>query len=107
MPKKGEQMPITIAAEKGALTQAEQQRLEQVSARLPRYFNNIVSIEWCLSIDGGDRVAACNVHSKSGFNRVQVGSDAFGESIDQALDKIVRQRRRRKAISQSARRHAE
>lgn len=99
-------MPIRILAEDAVLAPAEEWRLRHVSARLPRYFHDIVSVEWDLTTDGRDQVAACKVHSKSGYYRAEVASDRLGKSIDEAFDKIVRQRRRRKVMRLSARRAA-
>jgi hypothetical protein len=44
------------------------------------------------------------VHSASGYYRAHAVSDVTEGAIGQALDKIVRQRRRRKAIRETARR---
>jgi ribosome-associated translation inhibitor RaiA len=98
-------MNIRIIAEADALTESEQQRLQQASAHIPRYFRNVVSVEWHVSQQGRDRLVSCTVHSGSGYYRARVGSVVTEGSIAQALDKIVRQRRRRKAIRETARRH--
>ncbi|HZL17313.1 MAG TPA: hypothetical protein VFG23_06180 [Polyangia bacterium] len=98
-------MTIRIIAEDEALTESERQRLQQASGHIPRYFRRIVSIEWRVSRQGHDRRVSCMVHAASGYYQVGVGSDVTEESIGQALDGIVRQRRRRKAIRETARRH--
>jgi len=54
--------------------------------------------------EGRECVVGCKVHSRSGYYRVQAASETFGKSIDAALEKLVRQRRRRKSIGQTARR---
>lgn len=86
------------------LSWSEERRLYRLSSRLFRYFNEIVSIEWNLSREGRGHRAACKVHSKSGYYRVQVVSDDLAAATLQALDKIVRQRRRRKVILKTRRR---
>ncbi len=68
-------------------------------------FRDIVRVEWHVSRQGHDRLVSCMVHSRSGDYRAQVGSEVTEEAIGRALDKIVRQRRRRKAIRETARRH--
>ncbi len=98
-------MNIRIIAEDDALTESERQRLRQASAHIPRYFRDIVSVEWHVSRQGRDRLVSCMVHSGSGYYRAQVGSEVTEGAIGQALDKIVRQRRRRKAIRETGRRH--
>ena len=98
-------MNIRIIAEDDTLTESEQQRLQQASAHIPRYFRDIVSVEWHVSRQGCHRLVSCMVHSRSGYYRAQVGSEVTEEAIGRALDKIVRQRRRRKAIRETARRH--
>lgn len=98
-------MNIRIIAEDQVLTESEQQRLQQASAHMPRYFRDIVSVEWHVSRQGRDRLVSCMVHSRSGYYRARVGSDVTEGSIGRALDKLVRQRRRRKAIRETARRH--
>ena len=97
-------MTIRITAEHQALTEWEQQRLKDASAHIPRYFRNIQSIEWHVSRQGRDRLVSCMVHSASGYYRAHVVSDVTEGAIGQALNKIVRQRRRRKAIRETARR---
>jgi ribosome-associated translation inhibitor RaiA len=97
-------MNIRIIADDDALTEREQQRLNDASAQIPRYFRNIVSIEWHVSRQGRDRSVSCMVHSASGYYRVHVVSDVTEGAIGRALNKIVRQRRRRKAIRETARR---
>ena len=100
-----EDVNIRIIAEDDALTDSEQRHLRQASAHISRYFRNVVSVEWHVSQQGRDRLVSCTVHSGSGYYRARVGSDVTEGSIAQALDKIVRQRRRRKAIRETARRH--
>ena len=99
-----EDVNIRIIAEGQALTESEQQRLQQASAHIPRYFRDIVSVEWHVSRQGRDRLVSCMVHSRSGYYRARVGSGVTEGSIGRALDKLVRQRRRRKAIRETARR---
>jgi ribosome-associated translation inhibitor RaiA len=96
---------IRIIAEDDALTESEQRRLKQASAHIPRYFRDIVSVQWYVSRQGRDRVVSCMVHSGSGYYRARVGSEVTEGSIGQAVHKIVRQRRRRKAIRETGRRH--
>ena len=98
-------MNIRITSEADALTESEQHRLRQASAHIPRYFRDIVSVEWHVSRQGRYRLVSCMVHSGSGYYRARVGSELTEGSIGRALDKIVRQRRRRKAIRETARRH--
>ena len=80
-------MNIRIIAEDDRLTESEQQRLQQASAHIPRYFRDIVSVEWHVSRQGRARVVSCMVHSRSGYYRAQVGSEVTEEAIGQALDK--------------------
>ena len=83
---------------------AERSHLREISGHLARYFRGIVSIDWNLSREGRERVVGCKVHSKSGYYRAQAGSETFGKSADAAIEKLLRQRRRRKAIGETARR---
>ena len=99
-------MSFRILAEPGPLTASGQRRLRQASTHLPRYFRDIVSVEWHVSRDGRDRMVSCTVHSASGYYRARVGTEVTEGSIGQAPEKIVRQRRRRKAIRETARRHS-
>ena len=98
-------MITRIIAEHEPLTESEQRRLEQATAHISHYFRDILSIEWHVSRQGHDRLVSCMVHSGSGYYRAQVGSDVIEASIGQAIDKIIRQRRRRKVIREAARRH--
>jgi ribosome-associated translation inhibitor RaiA len=100
-----EDVKIRIIAEDDTLTRSEQRRLQQASAHIPRYFRNIVSVEWHVSRQGRSRLVSCMVHSGSSYYRARVGSEVTEGAIGRALDKIVRQRRRRKAIRETARRH--
>jgi ribosome-associated translation inhibitor RaiA len=96
-------MPVRVLARGEALSAPEQRRLRQVSARLSRVFREVVELEWSLSREGRQRVAACKVHSRDEHYRARVSSGRFGASIDGALDRLLRQRRRRKSMTQTAR----
>ena len=103
------QKPMTLRiVDKGkVLGWAEERRLYQMSARFSRYFNEIASIDWAVSRAGRDCLVTCKVHARSGFYRVEGVAESFGRAIDEALDRVVRQRRRRKAIAETARRNPE
>lgn len=87
-----------------ALSRTDEQRLYRLSSRLPRYFQDIVTIEWSLSREGRKHVAVCTVHARSGCFRAHVVAEQLGTAIGQTLHKLVRQRRRRKAMGNTARR---
>lgn len=97
-------MPVRVLARREALRPAEERRLRQVSARLRRVFRDIAELEWSFSLEGRQHVAACKLQSSGERYRARVSSDRFGTSIDGALDRLLRQRRRRKSMTQTARR---
>lgn len=97
-------MSMRFVALDQTLSWADERRLYRLSARLSRYFGEIVMIEWHLSREGRRHVAACNVHARSGYYRAQVLSERLSTAVGRALDKLVRQRRRQKIMGQTARR---
>lgn len=97
-------MLMKFAALAEALSRTDERRLYRLSSRLSRYFRDIVTIEWSLSRQGRRHVAACKVHATSGYYRAQVISGQLGTSIGQTLHKLVRQRRRQKAVGKTLRR---
>ncbi len=76
----------------------------RLSRRFDRYFRRVVSVDWVLDSESHERVVRCRVHSRSGFYRVLVHSSAYRRAMDLAFDKLVRQRRRMKAIRENRRR---
>jgi ribosome-associated translation inhibitor RaiA len=100
-------MATRIVTRHEHLTEDERVRLRELSGRISRYFRDVVSLEWTLTNEGPDRIASCRVHSRSGYYGARASSDAMGKSIDQALDRVIRQRRRRKVVAKRSRRELE
>lgn len=101
---KGDNMLMKFAALGDALSRTDERHLYRLSSRLSRYFRDIVTIEWNLSRQGRRHVAACKVHATSGYYRAEVISGRLSTSMGKTLHKLVRQRRREKAVGRTLRR---
>lgn len=73
---------------------------ELLNARLEieERFPALVSLEWTLESVAGEAVARCRIHSRSGFYRATARTRSLPQSISAALEKLLTQRGRSKAM---------
>lgn len=79
------------------------QYIEEMSAKLSRYFRRILTIQWDFHREGPRYLATCRVHAQSGFYRIRVAADSLRRAIHDAEEALTRQRRRRKALRKKIR----
>lgn len=96
-------MQTTLTVHDVNLSAAERLRLGELNARLQRYFRKLVTLSWEIRDSAHQYVVRCSVHSLSGYYRARASADSAGAALDQVFDKLVRQRRRTRAISIRAR----
>jgi ribosome-associated translation inhibitor RaiA len=73
-------------------------QLQAVSEHLEMYFVSVVSVEWVIRAQREQRIAQCKLHSKSGYYRATASSDDIGQVINMVVEKLTKQRRRKKKI---------
>lgn len=88
------------------LTPAEQGRMLTLNRRLPRYFRKLLSLSWAFTGRKDACTARCDVHSQSGHFRSRVTAERPGAAMDQAFEKVVRQRRRERVKAVTGRNRA-
>jgi len=91
-------MVATIDCRSSNATWLQKQSIQVLSRRFARYFKRIESVAWELEKQGHEYVASCCIHSRTGYYRATAQSKDFRSCIDLVMDKIVKQRRRRKSI---------
>jgi ribosome-associated translation inhibitor RaiA len=79
-------------------TKAVERELLDARSEIEDRFNAVVSITWTLEMDADEAVAKCQVHSRSGYYRAHARSRKMATSIADAVERLVVQRRRKKAI---------
>jgi ribosome-associated translation inhibitor RaiA len=91
-------MDVTVVSRSDEARRGHRQLAEELSERLPRYFQGIVFIEWTLDADGHrhDKVVHINLHASHNFYRVTSSADTFSHAMHVALEKLIEQRRRKK-----------
>lgn len=99
-------MDIRTTTRNVVLTPSEQRRLRALSGRMSRYFRNLLALNWSFSGTKDACTASCGVHSQSGYFRSRVKADRPGAAMDQAFDKVVRQRRRERVNAVTGRSRA-
>lgn len=96
-------MTPSITSRHASADHGTRQYIEDMSARISRYFRRILTIHWDLRQEGPRHLATCRVHAQSGFYRVSVMADSFRKAIHDAEDVLARQRRRRKGLRKKIR----
>ncbi len=99
-------MDLRIVTRNAELTPAEQRRLRDLNARMTRYFRKIVTVSWTFSAAAVGFTAGCSIHSQSGYYRSRASAEKIGAAMDMAFEKVVRQRRRKRVKSVTARSRA-
>ena len=90
-------MNITVNARHMEATEAMREYAESKVAKLPKYFDNIQSIEVIFDTQAGEACCEIVVHASRKLTFVAHSRDAdLYASIDQCVDKIAQQLRRHK-----------
>ena len=89
-------MVLDVACRDSQLTVAGRKWVEEFSLRLERYFTDILTVHWDLTMEGNQHVATCRVHSRQGFYRATAQDLDARLAMHTALDKLTRQRHREK-----------
>lgn len=90
-------MVVTIVSRCEMAKRGHRHLAEDLSQRLPRFFHDILFVEWTLDEEGQNKIVHCNMHAKKGFYRITANADSFAHAMHLALEKLVEQRRREKA----------
>ncbi len=76
---------------------------EMATLRLQTYFKRLINVSWTLVANGDEIVARCEVHARSGRFFSAGRSPDMAVAIHEASDRIIRQRRRQKRMTERAR----
>jgi ribosome-associated translation inhibitor RaiA len=99
-------MLITISFHDAQGTPGLRRYAQALSQQLAKVFKQVLSVEWHLSTERHLCLVRLQVHARSGFYRATGEGKAFRAALDQAAEKLMDQRRRRKDIARGARRKA-
>ena len=99
-------MVLNVACRDSGLTAAGKRWVEEFSARLERYFTDILTVHWDLTTAGNEHVATCHLHTRQGFYRATATEMDARLAIHGAVDKLTKQRGREKRKLGSRRREA-
>jgi ribosomal subunit interface protein len=99
-------MVLNVACRDSELRLDDRRWVGELSVRLERYFNEILTVEWDLTHEGNQHTAVCRVHSREGFYRASAHAKGARQALHAAIDKLTHQRRRLKKMAGSAR-HAQ
>ncbi len=99
-------MLITISFHDAEGTPALRKYAQTLSQELARVFKQVLSVDWHLSTERHLCLVRLQVHSRSAFYRASGEGRVFRAAVDQAAEKLMDQRRRRKDIERGARRKA-
>ena len=78
-------------------TPAVKRRLDAARADIEDAFKGLVSVEWALESEGSETEVACRVHARSGYYRATAHAHDVKQAINEVVDRLETQRRRRKA----------
>jgi ribosomal subunit interface protein len=95
---------VHVACRDTGLSRAGKQWVEEFSTRLERYFTDILTIDWDLTLEGNVHVAICRLHTGAGFYRATARAMDPRQAMHEAIDKLALQRRRDKRVRGSRRR---
>jgi len=99
-------MVLNVACRDSELNVHDRRWVAELSLRLERYFNDILTMEWDLTQEGSTHTAVCRVHCPHGFYRATAHGKGARQALHAAVDKLTQQRTREKKIAGSARRDA-
>ena len=99
-------MVLNVACRDSGLTDAGKRWVEEFSARLERYFTDILTVHWDLTTAGNEHVATCHLHTRQGFYRATATEMDARLAIHSTIDKLTKQRGREKRKLGSRRREA-
>jgi ribosome-associated translation inhibitor RaiA len=97
-------MVLNVACRDSELNVYDRRWVAELSQRLERYFNDIMTVAWDLTQDGNMHTAVCRVHCPHGFYRATAHAKGPRQALHAAIDKLTQQRRREKKMAGSARR---
>ena len=103
MPRRLE-MVLNVACRDEELTPAARGWVRELSLRLERYFTEILTVDWDLTMDGIVHVATCRLHTTQGFYRAHGRAMDARQAMHAALHKLTKQRRREKKKADRGRR---
>ncbi len=90
-------MLVSVLSRDVHLTRAERKLVVAAQGELEPRFRRIISIDFILEAERGRTKVSCRVHSASGYYRASATGRSPGEVIRQVIDRLLTQRRRRKA----------
>ena len=101
-------MVVTIVSRCDDVRAGHRRLAQELSERLPKYFQRIEYVEWALDADGHAQspVVHCNLHAHDRFYTVTATAATFSHAMHLAVNKLVEQRRRDKNRKQAHRRKA-
>ncbi|GEM_PF-2754924 len=91
-------MIMTITSHAMGLKVREKSYITSVSRELRSRFLDIISLRWNMNSHKSKIMVKCQLHSASGFYRAQAQTENFKKSVDLVLERIVKQRKRKKGI---------
>src|SRR5688572_6508372 len=97
-------MVLNVACRDSDLSVYDRHWVDEFSSRLERFFTDILTVDWDLTLEGDVHVAVCRVHDHRRFYRATARARDARQAMHTALDKLTKQRRREKKILGSARR---
>lgn len=89
-------MVVTIVSRCEMARRGHRLLAEELSERLPRYFRDIVQVDWSLDEDGVERIVHCNLHGPTGHYHVTAHAETFSHAMHLAMEKLLKQRGRQK-----------
>jgi len=90
----GAQVNVTMVFRDVASSERLRESVHERSEQLGRYFQAIQHVEWDFKRDGEDVALRCRLRSKSGFYRAQARASRASRALDEAGEKLLKQRRR-------------
>lgn len=95
---------VHVACRDTDLSMVGRRWVEEFSNRLERYFTDILTVDWDLTMDGNEHVATCRLHTRAGFYRATARAMDARLALHEAIDKLSLQRRREKRVRGTSRR---
>ena len=98
---------VHVACRDTDLRVAGKQWVHEFSTRLERFFTDILTIDWDLTMEGSSHVAICRLHTRRGFYRATARAMDARQAMHEAIDKLALQRRKEKRMKSSRRREVD
>lgn len=97
-------MELLVFGKDVKLTPAVRTLIRTAAEGLEEHFRHVLTVHWNLTLERYEISVSCQLHARSGFYRASAHSKKLRIAVEDVIQKILTQRRRKKAMDVRGRR---